>query len=112
VRRRLAAYRLTAAGGALLFILGAAVIVLLRGPRHDEGPALIVIVLVLFAFLMGSGKVDPMAVLWQSLSERRERFHPDRRQAEQTADPQLEEEASRREREAYDERGRGTGPGL
>lgn len=53
MRGRFAAYRLTAAGGALLLILGAAVIVLAFGPRHDEGQALIVIAITITMFVVG-----------------------------------------------------------
>ena len=53
MKSRLAAYRLTPAGGALLFVLGAALIVLVIGPRHDEGPAFIVIAIVLAMLLLG-----------------------------------------------------------
>lgn len=58
MKGRLAAYRLTPSGGALLFILGAAVIVLVLGPRHDEGPAFIVIAIVLTMLFLSS---SPMA---------------------------------------------------
>jgi hypothetical protein len=54
VRRRLAAYRLTRSGGALLFVGGAALIVLSVGPRYDQRPALIVIVIALACFLFGA----------------------------------------------------------
>ena len=54
MRRRPSAYRLTPAGGAMIFILGAAVIVLLLGPRYDEAPAFIVIVVVLAIFVVGA----------------------------------------------------------
>jgi hypothetical protein len=106
VKRRLAAYRLTPAGGGLLFILGAAVIVLAIGPRHDEGPAFIVIVLVLFAFVIGSSPMSRRSSFGESLSDRREHFHPRARDGGDAADPQEEEDAWRREREAYAERSR------
>ncbi len=55
MRRRLADYRLAPAGGALMFVLGAAVIVLLVGPHHDHRPALILLVIALAVFLLGVG---------------------------------------------------------
>jgi hypothetical protein len=106
MRRRLAAYRLTAAGGALIFVLGAAVIVLLLGPRHDEAPALIVIVVVLFMLVVGGGTAGRPASFEQSLDDRRERFHPRRRLTEEQPDAQTEAEAWQRERQAYAERTR------
>jgi len=55
VKRRLAAYRLTPAGGGLLLVLVAALLVLLLGPRHDEAPAFVVIAVVLAIFAVGAG---------------------------------------------------------
>lgn len=108
MRRRLAAYRLTAAGGALLFILAAALIVLLLGPSHDEGPAFIVIAIVLAMLVvngMPTGRLGQLP-FESSLSERRERFHPGDRDAAGAVDPPEEEEAWRQERERYADRER------
>lgn len=112
MRRRLAAYRMTRAGGALMFVLGAAVIVLLLGPHHDETPAFIVIV-VGVAMLLGGGISSSRGALRPSLSERRRQFHPERRPVDELTDQQAEAEAWRREREAYEERHRqqGNDPG-
>ncbi len=52
MKHRFGAYRRTAAGGALLFILGVALIVLLLGPSHDERAAFIVIAIVLATLLV------------------------------------------------------------
>ena len=108
MRRRLAAYRLTAAGGALLFVLAAALIVLLLGPSHDEGPAFIVIAIVLAVLVvngMPSGRWGQLP-FEPSLSERRDRFHPSDREAAAAVDPQEEEAAWRQERERYGDRER------
>jgi hypothetical protein len=37
----------------MILVLGAAVIVLLLGPHHDEGPAFVVIAVVIAMFLVG-----------------------------------------------------------
>jgi hypothetical protein len=58
LRRRLAAYRRTPGGGALVLVLGAALIVLLLGPRHDEGPAFIVIAIALALFVVNRIPTD------------------------------------------------------
>ena len=47
MRRLLDRYRTTPAAGAAVFVLLAAVLVLLFGPRHDHTPALVVIALAL-----------------------------------------------------------------
>jgi hypothetical protein len=99
---------MTAAGGARLFILGAALIVLLLGPHHDRGPALIVIVIVLAMLIvnvMPTGHLRQLP-LEPSLSERREQFHPDQRDAAGIGDPPGQAEAAQREPEAYPERDR------
>jgi hypothetical protein len=106
LKRRLAAYRLTPAGGGLLFVLGAALIVLLIGPHHDESAAFIVIVIVLFMLVLGAAPAGRRPQFDQTLSERRERFHPRRRLGEEQPDAQAEADAWRREREAYAERDR------
>lgn len=106
MRRRLAAYRLTPAGGGLLFVLGAALIVLLIGPHHDEGPAFIVIVIVLAILVVGAVPTGRRPSFDQTVSERRERFHPRRRLGEEQPDGQAEADAWRRERERYAERDR------
>jgi UDP-N-acetylmuramyl pentapeptide phosphotransferase/UDP-N-acetylglucosamine-1-phosphate transferase len=54
MKRRLSAYRMTPAGGALVFVFGAALIVLLIGPHHDERAAFIVLVVSLACFVMGA----------------------------------------------------------
>ena len=100
MKHRLGAHHLTAAGGALLFVLGAAVIVLLLGPRHDERPAFIVIAIVLTMIVL---KLMPTGGFGREsgLSERREQLPPAQRQAPGAADRREEEEAWQREREAY-----------
>ena len=45
-------------GGALVLVLGAALIVLLLGPRHDEGPAFIVIAIALALFVVNRIPTD------------------------------------------------------
>lgn len=53
MRLRRSGGRPTPAGGAMVFVLGAALIVLLVGPHHDETPALVVIAVVLAIFVVG-----------------------------------------------------------
>jgi len=55
VRRILDAYRLSPTGGGLALALGAAILVLILGPKHDEAPALIVIVVVVAIFAVQGG---------------------------------------------------------
>jgi hypothetical protein len=87
-----------------MFVLGAALIVLLIGPHHDEDPALIVIVIVLFMLVIGAAPGRRRASFDQTLSARQERFHPRRRLGEELPDAQTEADASRLEREIYAER--------
>jgi len=56
LRRRLKGHFRTGRGGALLFLLGAAAIVLLAGPRHDRDPAVIVIAVALAVGAIGAGR--------------------------------------------------------
>jgi hypothetical protein len=106
VKRRLAAYRLTPAGSGLLFVLGAALIVLLIGPHHDEGPAFIIIAIVLFMLVLGAAPPGRWPSFDQSLSERRARFHPRSREADAQPESEAENEDWQREREIYLERER------
>lgn len=47
MRGPLGANRFGSIGGAIMLVLGAAILVLAFGPRHDQTPALTVIVIVL-----------------------------------------------------------------
>jgi hypothetical protein len=76
VRRLLDTYRLSPAGGGLALLLGAAILVLILGPKHDEAPALIVIVVVVAMFAVQAG--GSRASMTRSLDERRGEFGPPR----------------------------------
>jgi hypothetical protein len=76
VKRILDTYRLSPAGGGLALLLGAAILVLVIGPKHDRAPALIVIVIVVAVFaVQGGGSRVPFT---RSLDERSSEFGPPR----------------------------------
>ncbi len=61
---------MTPAGGALIVVLAAALIVLARGPEHDRVPALVVIAVSVAMFVLpGGGTRTPWG---RSLDERRQ----------------------------------------
>jgi hypothetical protein len=105
VRRLLGSYRLTPAGGALIFVLAVAVVVLLLGPRHEEAPAFVVIAVVI-AILAVRGTTmrlgaDPTLDALR-LEERRREFGG-RERAEDVEEPDGAEQQEdwRRARERY-----------
>jgi hypothetical protein len=68
VRRLARLYRRSPASGGLVLVLGAAILVLLVGPRHDRTAALVVIALTLLIIL---GSAGAMAVPRARAAERR-----------------------------------------
>jgi hypothetical protein len=55
MKRRVRPYRSSQAGGALVLVLAAAVIVLAVGPKHDQVPAFVVIGVVVAMLVMPDG---------------------------------------------------------
>jgi hypothetical protein len=99
MREKLRAYRLTPAGGALVFVLAAAVLVLLIGPKHDQAPAFVLIVLVLFMFVVQSGGLrSPRG---RGLGERRAEFDPRARDQDDHAEEPDQQALWADERERY-----------
>lgn len=100
MKRILDTYRLSRAGGGLALLLGAAILVLVIGPRHDQAPALIVIVLVVAMFAVQGG--GSRASFTRSLDERRSEFGPPRPRLGdpgQNADETDQDDSRARERE-------------
>lgn len=108
MRRRLSSYRLTPAGGAMLMLLVAALILLLFGPKHDEVPAFVVIVVILAIFVMGSapGGITPRGRRNRTLSDYRSEFHPRERSLKDEPEAPVDEELWRRERERRERQSR------
>jgi hypothetical protein len=102
VKRILDTYRLSPAGGALALLLGAAILVLAIGPKHDQAPALIVIVIVVAVFaVQGGGSRAPFT---RSLDERRSEFGPPRpRLGDPGQDAEAVDQDDARERERREE---------
>jgi hypothetical protein len=109
VRRLLNAYRLTPVGGAMVFVLLAAVLVLLLGPRHDEGPAFVVIAVVAAIGVTSAVPGGMSRYRDKDLPESREEFRPRRCRLGDVPDPEIQAEARQRERERYEARERGDG---
>jgi hypothetical protein len=109
VRRLLSAYRLTPAGGAIVFVLLAAVLVLLVGPRSDEGPAFVVIVVVLAICVISAVPAGVGRWRRKGLATHRAELYPRRRRLGDVPDPRREAEAMQRERELHEARERGEG---
>jgi hypothetical protein len=104
VKRILDTYRLSPVGGGLVLLLGAAILVLIVGPGHDEAPALIVIVIVVAVFAVQGG--GSRASFTRSLDERRSEFGPARPRLgdpRQDAEATDQDEAWTRERERREE---------
>jgi hypothetical protein len=100
VKRLLDSYRMTPLGGALVLILLAAALVLLIGPRHDEAPAFIVIVVVLG--IVVTNVIGPNyrpGRGGKTLEQRREEFHPQRRRLGETPETDVDTQAWAPERE-------------
>jgi hypothetical protein len=104
MRSRLSAYRLTPAGGAMLMLLAAAVALLLFGPKHDEVPAFVVIVVILAIFVMGSspGGITPRGRRSRTLADYRSQFHPRERGLKDEPEAPVDKELWQRERERRD----------
>jgi hypothetical protein len=110
VRRLLRSYRLSPIGGGVALVLGAAILVLAVGPKHDEAPAFVVIVVVLALVCV---RITPPwfrsadRIAQPTLEERREEFGPPERDAgAQLARSQLPDETEQdaawaHERERY-----------
>jgi hypothetical protein len=47
VRRLIGSYRMNGSGSAMVFVLTAALLVLILGPRHDRAPALVVLAILI-----------------------------------------------------------------
>jgi hypothetical protein len=101
MKRWLGSYSLTPAGGAMIFLLIAAVAVLLLGPKHDEVPAFIVIAGVLAMFAMGSspGGIRQRGRRQRTLSDYRSQFHPRERNPRDEPKVPIDEVLWRREHE-------------
>jgi hypothetical protein len=101
MKRWLGSYSLTPAGGAMLFVLIAAIAVLGLGPKHDEVPAFVVIAVVLAMFAIGSspGGIRQRGRRQRTLTDYRSQFHPRERTPRDEPEAPVDEALWRRERE-------------
>jgi hypothetical protein len=106
MKRWLGSYSLTPAGGAMLFLLIAAVAVLLLGPKHEEAPAFVVIAVVLAMFVMGSspGGIRQRGRRQRTLSDYRSQFHLRERNPRDEPEAPVDEALWRRERERREQK--------
>jgi hypothetical protein len=93
---------MTPAGGAVVFVLVAAVLVLVLGPRRDETPAFVVIAVVVAIWVISAaGMSAGGGTGHKSLAQRRAEFHPVRRGLGEAPESEVEAEAWQRERDRY-----------
>lgn len=100
MRSRLRSYTVTPAGWLVLMLTLAALVVLAVGPRHDEGPALVVLVICLLTIVAQAGGVRGAI---RTLDEHRAEFRPTQRRAGEEVDQAEQERLWAAERERYRE---------
>ncbi len=107
MRRRISVYRITPAGGAMAMLLVAAATLVLFGPKHDEVPALVVIVAVFAIFVVGAFP-GGLRTRRRTFSEYEGLFHPRDRGLKDEQEAPVDEALWQRERERGEQKSRGT----